>query len=281
MSYLVVTLNLSNADMYSDIFVTELSDIHYEGFEELPDGLKAYIEAALYDEVALHEVLDQYNPEAMASVRDVSPLPDINWNAAWESSFQPIWVGGEGHIFIRAPFHAPQPARYELVIEPQMAFGTGHHETTSMMLEQMLKINFEGKRVLDFGSGTGILAIMADKLGADSIVAIDNDNWAYRSCIENAALNHAPRVESVLGDSSALLPAGRFAVILANINRNIILSSLPLLEQILLPKGNILLSGILTTDISDILAAVTQYNWHLCDSLENGQWAMLCFDKKT
>lgn len=280
MSYLVVTLALNQPDTYCDILSAELSDLNYEGFEELPAGLKAYITQDLYDADALSELLDWYKDKAGATLLDVSPLPDINWNETWERSFQPIWVGGEQNIFIRAPFHEPQPARYELVVEPKMAFGTGHHETTAMMLQAMLPLDFLGRQVLDFGSGTGILAIMACKLGAASVVAIDNDTWAYQSCIENAELNHTPNVRAVLGTAADIPSNTLFDVILANINRNIILAALPQLEAALQTDGYILFSGILQSDISEIIAATTQYNWHLNDTLQAGQWAMLCFGKK-
>jgi ribosomal protein L11 methyltransferase len=273
MNYTIVTLHIPDAS-YRELFISLMDGIGYDGFEETDTELKAYIAENKYDIEKIQDLILAYAIEGMVQVTQVEQMPDQNWNALWESNFQPVVI--DDKVVIKAPFHQTPAYPHEIIIEPKMAFGTGHHETTAMMIRQMLALDFNNKKVLDFGCGTGILAIMAAKLGANDILAIDNDHWAVESTIENAAINQvAAPITTVLGTHTAILPNDHNHFILANINRNVILDTLPLLAAVLLPQGHLLLSGILKTDVDDIVAAVEAQNLLLVNELNEGNWAML------
>jgi ribosomal protein L11 methyltransferase len=182
---------------------------------------------------------------------EVTLIPQKNWNEVWESNFEPIQISDK--IWVRATFHQPRPEfPYEIVIDPKMAFGTGHHETTSMMLDMMLSVDFEGKKVLDMGCGTGILAILAGRLKAADITAIDYDPICYESTIENAELNGINNIIAICGSKEAI-PDEQYDIILANINRNILLDQMPRYSEVLKPGGEIYFSGFYETPDLDII----------------------------
>jgi ribosomal protein L11 methyltransferase len=236
-------------DYQQDLLINALGDIGFDTFEELDAGFKAYILADNFDQARLDEMLSAYR-EMFSFSYEIALIPQKNWNEVWESNFEPIIVGEK--IFVRATFHEPRPEYpYEIVIDPKMAFGTGHHQTTAMMLELMLETDFDDKKVLDMGCGTGILAIMASKLGATNITAIDNDPVCFESTIENAKLNHVDHIRAICGSKEAI-PDEKFDIILANINRNILLEQIPRYGEVLNSGGEIYLSGFFEKDLEPI-----------------------------
>ena len=241
MNYQELTFVVSSAeDYYSDLLINNLSAIGFDTFEETDQGFKAYIPINDFDQVKLDKALEEFKTMFSFSY-DQELIPYKNWNAVWESNFEPLEIGDE--CYVRATFHQPRPEfKYEIVIDPKMAFGTGHHQTTSMMMQWMLEEDFQEKAVLDMGCGTGILAILASKLGAGDIVAIDYDPLCYDSTLENSKLNHAENIKAFCG-SKEVIPEQKFDIILANINRNILLDQLDRYAEVLKEGGMIFLSG--------------------------------------
>ncbi|TDX01661.1 50S ribosomal protein L11 methyltransferase [Dinghuibacter silviterrae] len=222
-----------------DLLVPDLEALGFEGFEEEEDGLKAYIREDLLDELAFGKVAAAYGTVQ----RNV--LPEQNWNLLWESNFEPVVI--DDFCGIRAEFHpAITGVRHELVITPKMSFGTGHHATTRLMIESMRAMPIEDKRVVDFGTGTGVLAILAERLGARAIWALDNDPWSIDNARENRDRNEAGLVSLHLSASLDGVPVSD--VILANINRHVLLEYMETLYSLLAPGGLLLLSGILLED---------------------------------
>ena len=237
--------------------INALGEIGFDTFEELDFGFKAYIPSADFDKEKLDEQLFLYQ-DMFAFSYEITLIPQKNWNEVWESNFEPITISDK--IFVRATFHQPKPEfQYEIVIDPKMAFGTGHHQTTSMMLELMLENNFTGKKVLDMGCGTGILAIMASKLGASFITAIDYDPVCYESAVENAQLNHIENITALCG-SKEVIPVEKFDTILANINRNILTDQMGRYSEVLKPGGELYLSGFYKTPDLEIIIAEADKN---------------------
>jgi len=232
----------SVGDEQRAILIFLLADAGCESFEEKETELLAYIPEGSYDERRITGILD--NQKVSATLEH---FPDLNWNEEWEKNFNPVEISPD--CYIRAPFHLPQPGyRYEIIIEPKMSFGTAHHETTAMMLEMMLNIDFSGKSVLDMGCGTGILAILAHKMQATSIVAADNDEWAYKNTLENIVQNNAGQINVIYGGVKEIRK-GDFDIILANINRNILLEQMPDYSRLLRPDGLLLISGFYEADL--------------------------------
>lgn len=223
-----------------DLLIADLATLGFDSFEEEEQGFRAYIPAAQYDMQALETLLLTLPPgfEVHYSYQEIKPQ---NWNAVWESNFEPIVISGQ--CYVRALFHPAKPEYpYEVVIHPKMAFGTGHHQTTTMMVQYILEDDFQGKRVLDMGSGTGILAIMAIKRGATHVDAFDNDPVCKESVVENAVLNQVGNIQAACG-SVELITGETYDVILANINRNILLAHLPSYVDALPVGGRLYLSG--------------------------------------
>lgn len=216
----------------------------FSQLEELETAIKAYAPTNEADLQALKEWTSEHSIQFEASI-----LEETNWNASWESNFQPVEIPGK--INVRADFHPPKSnVLYDIIITPKMSFGTGHHATTKMMMEAMLEIDFKGKRVLDFGTGTGILAILAEQLGATKVLAIDNDRWSYENAMENIAMNKASKINVQLKDD--LLDLESFDIILANINKNILIDHALPLSRLIDSGGNLVISGLLSTDYEDI-----------------------------
>lgn len=225
----------------SDVAVARLAALGFDGFVEEEDHLLAYIEMTPGTDKMIH-----YLNDTGFSIDGLKIIEDENWNASWEASFKPVLV--DNRLLIRAPFHEKMPGvEYDLVIEPKMSFGTAHHETTFLMLQIILDLGVKGKRVLDMGSGTAILAILAKLKGAADVAAIDNDEWAYSNAKDNCLLNKVDiRVE--LGDAGSL--KGRsFDIIFANINRNILLEDIPYYRASLNPGGALIMSGFYKDDL--------------------------------
>jgi ribosomal protein L11 methyltransferase len=254
-----------------EILIARLEEMGFDGFQQESSHLDAYIPEAQFDAVVLEEILSRWQ---LSYTRQA--LPEKNWNEEWEKNFQPVVVGM--FCAIRASFHPSIPdVQHELVITPKMSFGTGHHATTHMMIQAMERLELKGRRVLDFGTGTGVLAILAEKLGAAAVLAIDYDSWSIDNARENVIENHADRVQVEKMDT---LPAGAaFDVILANINKHIILKELPHMRQQLNKGGVILLSGLLHEDFQDIENESLKNDLPISERLNEANWICLRLTK--
>jgi ribosomal protein L11 methyltransferase len=227
-------------DYHKDLLINGLSEIGFDTFEEIVQGFKAYIPSDDFDQTLLDETIKLFEGSFVFSY-EINTIPATNWNEVWESNFRPLIIKDQCHV--RATFHDSRPEfPYEIIIDPKMAFGTGHHQTTAMMMEYMLEIDFSGTTVLDMGCGTGILGILASKLGANEVFCIDYDAICFDSSIENALLNHSENIKSLCG-SKEVIPDLSFEIILANINRNILLDQIARYAEVLTPGGKLFLSG--------------------------------------
>lgn len=252
-----------------DILIAQLADAGFEGFEETENGLEAFITESGFDKYLLDEIIFKYQLQYA-----YKKVENINWNQLWESNFQPVIVNN--FVAVRANFHEPiNDVEHEIIITPKMSFGTGHHATTQMMIEQMQDIGFKNKVVFDFGTGTGILAILAEKLGASKVIAVDNDEWSIKNAIENCERNESKRV--VIEKNSIIFGENKYDIILANINKHVILENLNSLVNHLTVSGILLLSGILETDKNEIIKTATEQNLKIERILKNNNWICLRF----
>ncbi|WP_143306968.1 50S ribosomal protein L11 methyltransferase [Chitinophaga vietnamensis] len=269
MSHIAITLKAGPE--LADVLVAQLSDAGFEGFEEQTDALVAYIPEGDFNEDILREIVAPYG---VGYTKET--IQQENWNAVWESNFQPVRVGD--FCGIRAAFHAPfepQPA-HEIVITPKMSFGTGHHATTSSMIRLMQGLSFEGRRVFDFGTGTGILAILAEMLGAAEVDAIDYDEWAVNNTLENLEANHTQHVKVWQADTLKEI-SGKYDILLANINLNVLLQFMGEMRRLLKPGGVLLLSGIMPADEQQILAAAQPQGFEFQHKIEKDNWLAIQF----
>ena len=275
--YELLFTTIVTEDYQQDLLINALGQIGFDTFEEVEFGFKAYIPVDDFDKAVLDATLDDYR-EMFTFSYDITLIPQKNWNEVWESNFEPIII--KDKIYVRATFHAPRPEfAYEIVIDPKMAFGTGHHQTTSMMLEMLLENDMTGKKVLDMGCGTGILAIMASKSGASAVTAIDYDPVCFESTIENSQLNKIFNVQTLNGSKEAI-PDEQFDVILANINRNILLDQLKRYSKVLRPDGELYMSGFYETpDLDLIMDEARKYGIkYIIHKINNG-WVAAKFIK--
>jgi ribosomal protein L11 methyltransferase len=239
-----IQLSIEANEEQQEILISELSELEAIGFEQTDTHLLAYFEKDNFKSYEVNNLVKEFT-------FNITSIPEQNWNAVWESNFEPVVV--DDFCAVRADFHQPiKNVQHEIIITPKMSFGTGHHATTYMMIEQMSNIDFTKKRVFDFGTGTGILAILAQKLGAASITAIDNDEWSIENAKENFQKND---VHSITLYRSSAMPKDSFDIILANINRNVLSEYASALVNILSPNGVLLVSGILKEDEKIIVAA--------------------------
>lgn len=271
MTYSVYEFFTSN-EIERDWLVSILSDYDFEGYEECEESIKAFVPNGKVDKEVIRKVLD--DNEFHNINFSFQQLEDKNWNEEWEKNFEPVVVADK--VAIRAPFHPRFNTEYELEIEPKMSFGTGHHATTASMIELMLKQDFKHKTVLDFGCGTGVLAILAEKLNASNILAVDHEEWAYNNCIENIERNHCVHVIAVRGDDSMVFN-GKFDIILANINRNVILKNISKWSNLLNEKGILIVSGILLNDEHDIEFEALAHGLIVQEKLKNNGWMAISF----
>lgn len=279
MDYIEVSFTINPISTnVADVLAAHLAEIGFDSFVESENGMLAYIAKPNFMFEQLNTVVKTVSEYGSTITFSQSEIADRNWNKEWESNFNPISI--ENLCYIRAPFHTQQAGySMELVIEPKMAFGTGHHQTTWLMARELFEINITGKTVLDMGCGTGILAIIAEKLGAASLLAIDNDEWAYQNAIENAETNNCSRIKVELGDAK-LLKGKEFDVILANINLNILLADMEIYSKSLIQGGTILFSGILTTDIETLKNKIEQTGLIYTKHKTRNDWAMVVCVKK-
>ncbi|SDZ97376.1 [LSU ribosomal protein L11P]-lysine N-methyltransferase [Arachidicoccus rhizosphaerae] len=254
-----------------DLLVGLLSEAGYSGFEELEEGhiLKAFIDDSDFDQALLQDLLEPYGTHF--TTRD---LEEQNWNALWESNFEPVVV--DDFVAIRADFHKQAfNTEFEILITPKMSFGTGHHATTYMMVSQMRHLEWAGKKVLDFGTGTGILAILANKLGAKEILALDNDDWSIENATENILSNNCHHIKVKKAHTAAT--DGHYEIILANINRNVIIANAEILTQSLATGGDLLISGLLQQDEADIKNLFIQLGLTYLTTVYKAQWIAMHF----
>ncbi|MFI3316899.1 MAG: 50S ribosomal protein L11 methyltransferase [Rikenellaceae bacterium] len=271
MDYVELNIPISEAEM-REIITAELADFPFESFKEEGEQLKAYIpQERLADCMEqVDALLKRYSIEG---ARYIS-IETQNWNAQWESNFEQVEVGTE--ILIRAPFHAPNPAfRTEVVIMPKMSFGTGHHATTHLMSEMITKIDVKGKRGLDMGSGTGVLAIIAVKYGATAVDAIDIDEWAFENCKENIVQNGVDQCITPMWGGVSLLEGGHYDFILANINRNILLADMESYVATLAAGGTMLMSGFFVEDIAPLRQKAEELGLTFVGHSQRDGWAVI------
>jgi ribosomal protein L11 methyltransferase len=272
-NYISLTFHVKEEEQ-QQILIAWLNELGFEGFEELPDRVVAFIPEPQYNEALLKQA---FSNSAFTFQKEI--IKQKNWNEEWEKNFQPVEIGNE--VVIAAGFHQNLPDYpYKIIIDPKMSFGTGHHETTAMMIQFMLdhKQDFVNRSVLDFGSGTGILTVMASKLGASAILAVDHEEWAYHNSVENFVTNQVTNAVAILGEEKAF--AGRkFDIILANINRHIILNNFSVISQSLNREGTLYCSGFLLSDGKDIMEQAAKVNLENTGEKSNGNWLAFSFKK--
>ncbi|MGV3557592.1 50S ribosomal protein L11 methyltransferase [Larkinella arboricola] len=277
MNYTEIQLTISPD--FTDILMAELANLGFESFVETDEGLNAYILEPDFDEAAIQSIVDKYAGQT-AIAYQINSLEKKNWNEEWERNYQPIEV--QGRIRVRASFHEPDTGfQYDIVINPKMSFGTGHHETTAMMLEHQLSVDAAGKTVLDVGSGTGILAVLAALQGAGRVVAFDIEEWAVENARENAELNGCSSIEVFQGTIHDVNPDERFDIVLANINRNVLLADIPAYVRLIKPGGTLLVSGFYEQDAPDIEEKGSAEGLTKTGQLSRNKWVSLRFDQHT
>lgn len=274
MDYFELTVNIEPRNPWSDILVAELAECGFESFVDTESGIQAYAPVQIGDvssilkETCIHE-----NPEIQVEWK-LEEIPHQNWNATWEESFDPVLV--DSRLAIIAPFHdaADFPDRELIVIQPQMSFGTGHHQTTYLMSQYVMDLEEIPARVLDMGTGTGVLAILAEKKGAGDILAVDIESWSVENTLENAARNACSKIRGLLGDID-LIQENDFGVILANINKNVLKRHLPDYAKLCSNNGLLFLSGFFTSDVSELEEAAKKVGFELVEVREKETWASM------
>lgn len=272
-----IELKLTLPPDWTDIFIAELAEIGYESFVETDEGVLAYVPKPAFSEESWRAIAAKYR-DAVAVVHQFNEIEQRNWNAEWEAGYQPIFIGDQ--CVVRTTFHRIEGFYpYEIIINPQMSFGTGHHETTTLMLENQLLMNHQGLRVMDAGCGTGILAIMASKRGAAHVDAFDTDERAVTNAEANAALNQCANIGIQRGTIATVGLADAYDTILANINRNILLAEMPLYARKLAIGGTLLLSGFYETDLAELEKSAQAQGLQKRHQSTKNQWACLLLGK--
>lgn len=266
--YLGYTFDISPREPGTEILIAELGYAGFESFVENEAGVIAYIQKPEWNANILDDIYILTNDEFTISYTS-EEIEQVNWNKEWEKNFQAIEV--DGKCAVRAPFHEKTDVEYDIIIEPKMSFGTGHHETTHMMIQQILKLDVAGKSVLDMGCGTGILAILAEMRGAKTLDAIDIDNWCYLNTVENIERNNCRKIKAYEGEAG-LLAGKKYDVIIANINRNILLKDIATYASCLNESGTLLLSGFYVEDIPLISEECSKQQLKFVGNLEINNW---------
>jgi ribosomal protein L11 methyltransferase len=278
MNYYELTVQLSDFDRWNDILIAYLADLDYESFQVESPAIKAYIQESSYKGEAIQTLFNELQAEQdVIQSFEVKLIPQQNWNAQWESQFEPVFIGDE--IRVVAPFHQLDPfSGIEILIEPKMSFGTGHHQTTHLMCESMMGMDFVSKRVLDMGSGTGVLAILAEKRGATHIVAIDIEEWSAENCADNALKNDCKNIQSLHGGVE-VIPTEPFDYILANINKNVLTAQMPTYVERMKTGGHLFLSGFFVSDTDELKMLASGLKLQFQAQHEREGWAVLLFKK--
>jgi ribosomal protein L11 methyltransferase len=269
--YLGFHFSVEPKELGSEILVAELGELPFESFIDSETGIVAYIQKQFWSDNMLDDLHILSSPEFQVSYT-IEEIDQVNWNEEWEKNFEAIEVDGICHV--RAPFHPKTAAKYDIVIEPKMSFGTGHHETTHMMIQHLLETDVAGKKTLDMGCGTAILAILSEMKGAQPIDAIDIDNWCYLNSIENATRNNCNQITVYEGDADLLI-GKKYDLIIANINRNILLNDMQTYVDCLNKEGILLLSGFYNEDIPFIDASCTEKGLTYVKKFERNNWVSL------
>jgi ribosomal protein L11 methyltransferase len=275
MDYIEVTItNFAGFD--PEIVIAQLAGLGFESFTEMDSGIQGFIREDMYQEAPVAAYLAQMHDEH-GMLYTFQKIAAQNWNAIWESEYEPVTISGKCRV--RAPFHAPaDDMTYDIVIEPRMSFGTAHHETTSLMLGLLMMEEVKGKRVLDMGCGTGVLAILAHKMQAYSVVAIDNDDWAFANALDNMEKNDATEVTVIQGDIHAI-PLPGYDIIVANINRNVLLQDIPGYTEFLNNHGTLLMSGFYEQDLDHIRDVAEKSGLRYIGHKTDNKWVGVKFEK--
>lgn len=274
MDFLEYNFTISPPTPWSEILLAKLSQIEFDSFEENDTGLKAYIKRDFDDEEFVQEQIGEM--EAAQITYEKQNIQQVNWNEEWEKNFQPISV--DDRCYIRAEFHEEKPnVKYDIVIQPKMSFGTGHHETTHLLIEFILDTKFDDKVVLDMGTGTGILGILAKMRGAKSVDAIDIDEWSYENAIENAERNKV-NIQVMKGGAESIPPSTEYDIILANINKNVLIEDMPFYVNQLKKGGTLFLSGLYNFDEDDIRKETEKYGLTFEAKRIRNEWIALKFN---
>jgi len=275
MEYIEMKCHPTQGAHTAELLMALLADAGFESFIENDNGtLSAFIQSPLFTDGLSARLGSDEFAEFLDSFL-IERIEDQNWNAVWESQYEPVLI--DGACMVRAPFH-PEKAgvEYDIVIMPKMSFGTAHHETTKQMIQYLLGMQLAGKSLLDMGSGTAVLAILARMKGAAPVTAIDNDEWAYNNALENVQSNNFADIEVQLGDSS-LLKGRKYDIILANINRNILLNDIPDYVNSLNAGGKLYMSGFYSEDLPLIEAKANECGLSLLSSRAENNWTAVCF----
>ena len=267
-------------EAFCDVLSAEIAELGFESFEYLPDGIVGYVPCTLFNQEELDSALAVFPIDGVEIIYTVENAPDENWNAAWEQEgFKPICI--DNLIYVHDTRTPAQNVTYDITINPCQAFGTGSHQTTRMLLKFLSEFDLKGKRVIDAGTGTGILSFMCRMRGAEHILAYDIDEWSVRNTINNARLNGIEDIEVREGDSTVLTPDDKANLLIANINRNILLADMERFSNALLPHGNILLSGFYVQDIHVLAERAAQLGMRVAEEKYEEEWAMILLESDT
>lgn len=273
-NYLEFSFKISPLQPWNEILMAELIEIGFDSFTEENDGILGYVQKNLFDDNQLKN-LPLFQNQDVKIEFSFTEMPNINWNEEWEKNFEPINI--DDKVLIRAEFHESVPGMHEIIIQPKMSFGTGHHPTTHLMIQQMMEMDFKNKKVLDMGCGTSVLAIYAKQIGAGETKAIDIDEWSVENSKENAERNNV-ELDIELGTAENL-GKDQYDIILANINRNILISDIPVYESVLNNGGQLLLSGLCFFDVDDILEVCMENNLKMKKKLQREEWVSILLEK--
>ena len=273
MNYIQITLDIKPRQPWTDILTQELAGIEFDSFTEEDKKLQAYVSEENFNEEVFNVLIEEYKAKEIEISVSKSSIPSQNWNAVWESDYDPVTVGKK--LLIRAPFHE-KDASFELSIEiqPQMSFGTGHHQTTYLLNKHLLDIDFTGKNVLDVGTGTGVLGILASKLGATTVFGTDIEEGAVENAIENCERNKTENFTIIKGDIE-LIPATGYDIVIANINKNVLKRHMTDYSRLINDNGILFLSGFFETDVPELSEFAKNHNFETVDTFTKETWAII------
>jgi ribosomal protein L11 methyltransferase len=279
MNYIEVKITITpNTQEHREIVVALIADLGYDSFEDTETGINAYIKKEDFVQADIELALNYIDKATIQTQMAINVIEGKNWNQEWENSFEPVFLNED--CVVRASFHKIDPKpEIDIIVDPKMAFGTGHHQTTYLASQELFEIKLAKKTVLDMGCGTAVLSILASKLGAKNIVAIDNDEDAYKSSLENIKINKTNNISIILGDAKNLTKLESFDIIIANINRNILVRDMDSYFNVLNPKGKIIFSGFYKTDLPIIIEKAESLKLKLSSFREKDNWVCAVFKK--